>query len=223
MGNFFTSSIGKKVVMSLSGIFLMLFLVVHLVINAFLMIGDGELYNQAAHFMVSNPVMKVIEPILGLGFIIHILYSITLTIQNMKARPVNYKKVDQSKASTWTSRNMFVLGGLILIFLVIHIVNFFYKLKFGEVDMITYDGVAMHDSYALVAGLFKSMWYYCVFYILGAVFLGLHLQHAFQSAFQTLGLNNHIWGKRLIVIGNIYAFVIGFGFAIIPVFFLIFK
>lgn len=220
MSNIFCSSIGKKVIMSLSGLFLIVFLVVHLTINAFLLVGDGELFNLAAHFMSTNPIMHMLEPILGLGFIIHIIYSIIITIQNMRARPVKYAVSNQQDNSTWASRNMFILGGLIGIFLVIHIINFFYKVKFGELTPIVIDGVSMDDTYLLVSSLFK-MPLYSIMYVFGAAFLGLHLYHAFQSAFQTLGVNNQIWRKRWNAIGLIYTLIVAGGFAIIPAYFLI--
>ena len=221
MSKFFTSSVGQKFFMSITGIFLMLFLIVHLSINALLLVGDGELFNVAANFMSSNFVMKIIEPILAIGFILHIIYAVYITLKNQMARPQKYKVANQSKAS-WASRNMFILGGLILIFLVIHLANFFWKIKFGTVASISYDGgQELHDVYGLVAGLLKGWWWYNFIYILGAIFLFLHLTHGFWSAFQTLGWDNDRWIKRLKVISYIYAIIIAGGFATIPIYFLI--
>ncbi|MDY6799903.1 MAG: succinate dehydrogenase cytochrome b subunit [Bacteroidota bacterium] len=221
MSRFFTSSIGQKFFMSITGIFLMLFLVVHLSINSLLLIGDGELFNVAANFMGSNFIMKIIEPILALGLILHILYATYITFKNQKARPQNYKVINRSKTD-WASKNMFILGGLVLIFLVIHLANFFWHVKFGTVDVISYNGgKEIHDIYSLVSGLFINWWWYDVIYILGAVFLFLHLTHGFWSAFQTLGWDNDKWIKRLKVIAYVYAIIIAGGFATIPVYFLI--
>ncbi|HBS84931.1 MAG: succinate dehydrogenase [Bacteroidetes bacterium GWF2_38_335] len=212
MSTFLTSSIGKKLIMSISGLFLIAFLCVHLTLNLLLFAG-ADIYNAAAGFMGSNIIMKIIEPVLGAGFIIHIIYSIILWFQNQKARPVKYKMVDQSESSTWSSRNMIVLGILIVAFLAIHLVNFFYKIKFTDIKV---------TEYQLVTGMFtQEYWYIVVIYVVGAIFLGLHLYHAFQSAFQTLGLNNSIWRKRWDVIGLIYSLIIGLGFAIIPLYFLV--
>lgn len=223
MSTFLTSSIGKKFIMSITGFFLMTFLVVHLSLNLLLLVGDGTLFNLAAHFMVSNPIIKVVEPILGLGFIVHIIYASYITLQNRLARPQSYNQSSASDNSSWPSRNMYILGGLIFVFLVMHIVNFYWKLKFGEAPEVVIDGVHMHDTYALVSGLFMEYWWYDILYMVGAVFLGLHLLHGFWSAFQTLGWSNIVWKKRLGVIGNIYSFVIAGGFFIIPLYFLIFK
>jgi succinate dehydrogenase / fumarate reductase cytochrome b subunit len=220
MSKFFTSSIGQKFFMSITGLFLMMFLLVHLTINSLLLFGDGELFNVAANFMSSNPIMKVVEPILALGFILHIIFAGYITIKNQMARPQKYKVVSKTKVS-WASKNMFILGGLIFIFLVIHLANFFWKVKFGVVATISYEGQDLHDVYGLVAGLFKGWWWYDVLYILGAIFLFFHLTHGFWSAFQTIGWNNEKWICRLKSIAYIYAIIVGGGFAFIPLYFLI--
>ena len=228
MSGFFRSSIGQKFLMSITGLFLILFLAVHLTANAFLLFGSDS-YNLASHFMDTNPLVQIMQPILAIGFIVHILYSSILTIQNMKARPEKYARVDQANSSNWSSRNMFVLGSLVFIFLVMHLINFFWKMKFTGSELlteVTIDGQKVDNAYALVTGLFLDADFgllYSLFYILGALFLGLHLQHGFWSAFQTLGLSNHLWRRRLEIIGNIYALIIACGFAIIPLYLLIFK
>jgi len=220
MSNVFTASIGKKLIMSISGLFLVVFLLVHLCVNSLLLAGDGRLFNLAAHFMATNPVIRIIEPLLALGLIIHILYASTLTLMNQKARPVKYKMVNQSDSSTWASRNMYILGATVLIFLLIHIINFYWKLKFGEVATINYGNGEIDDTYSLVTSLFTNWWWFDLIYITGAVLLGLHLTHAFWSAFQTLGWSNDIWRKRLDVTGIIYSYIIAIGFSVIPLYFL---
>jgi len=219
MSCFLNASVGKKFLVSISGLFLIMFLAVHLTVNLFLLAGQ-ESYNMAAHFMATNPAIKIMEPMLAIGFLLHIGYSAFLTFTNQAARPEKYVMVDQRETSSWPSRNMFVLGGLIFLFLVLHLSNFWVKMKFGEMSYIEYGGVMVQDAYTLVSGSF-TIWWYVLAYVTGAVFLGLHLLHGFQSAFQTLGLNNHIWHRRLIIIGNIYSIVIAAGFSIIPLYFLI--
>ena len=220
MTNFFTSSIGKKFIMSVTGIFLMLFLIVHLTVNSLLMVG-ADAFNETAHFMVTNPVIRVIEPLLALGFIIHIIYSGYLTLQNQYTRPIKFKKLNRRGSSTWMSRNMFILGGLILIFLVIHLINFYWKVRFGEIETTMVNGVEMENVYGLVSSLFIKWWWYDLIYVLGAVFLGLHLSHGFWSAFQTLGWENDTWIIRLKWIGYVFSVIIAAGFASIPLYFLI--
>ncbi len=224
MSKFLTASIGRKFVMSISGIFLMAFIAVHLGLNILLIFDDsGALFNEGAHFMATNPLIKIMEPVLGLGFIIHIIWAFFLEFQNWKARPVKYAKKNMSGASSWASRNMLVLGALVLVFLVIHIINFFWVIKFNphEMSAVTVGGQEMEDTYTLVADLFKGSIAYGIFYILGGILLGLHLSHGFWSSFQTVGLNNKFWLKRWQIIGQIYAIVVALGFACIPLYFML--
>ena len=222
MSNFLSSSIGKKVIMSLSGLFLIAFLCVHLTLNLFLIFDNsGELFNHGANFMATNPVIKIVEPILAIGFIIHIIWASILTLQNQKARPIKYAQRNQSQNATWASRNMYILGGLVLVFLVIHIYNFWWNIKVtGNLEAVVVDGVEMENTYLLVSSLFKSSIVYCGLYIAGAILLGLHLTHGFWSAFQSIGFSNDIWRKRLSALGYIFAVIIAGGFSIIPLYFM---
>ncbi len=225
MSGIFSTSIGKKLVMSISGLFLVMFLLVHLTVNLMLLVDEGETFNKAAHFMATNPAIKIIEPLLAFGFIFHILFSGYLYIRNRKARPVQYAVSATDGLSTWASKNMLILGSTILIFMVLHIANFFWKMRFGDVPTISYDGgiTYMQDAYPLVSGLFINFWWYDVIYIVSAILLGLHLSHGFWSAFQTIGWNNQKWINRLKTAAYIFAAVIASGFSIIPLYFLIFK
>ncbi len=218
MSKFLLASIGRKFMMSITGLFLLIFIAVHLGINLLLIFDDsGELFNQGAHFMATNPLIKIMEPILGLGFLIHIVWSFFLEYQNWKARPVKYKKQDLSGASSWASRNMLILGALVLVFLVMHIIHFFWVIKFNPEHI----EKLVNGEYDLVATLFKESVMYCIFYILGGILLGFHLSHGFWSAFQTLGLNNKYWMKRLQFLAKLYAIVIAVGFSIIPLYFML--
>ncbi len=219
MKSFITASIGKKILVSISGLFLITFLAVHLTVNLFLL-GGQEAYNLIAHFMATDLVISFMEPLLAIGFLLHIGYSVYLTIVNRQTRPEKYSITDQSQSSSWTSQNMFILGGLILIFLVLHLSNFWYIMQFGEMEYVTYGDVAVPDAYSLVTGKF-IIWWQVLIYVAGAVFLGLHLLHGFQSAFLTIGLYNKIWRKRLMVVGTIYSIAIAAGFAVIPLYFLL--
>lgn len=224
MSRFLRASIGQKFIMSVSGLFLILFLAVHLTVNLLLIFDDtGELYNVAAHFMATNPVIGVVEPLLGLGFLVHIIWSFVLEYNNWRARPVKYAKKDKSATSSWASRNMLVLGGIILVFLVIHLYNFYWIMRFNPhlMETVTIDGVHMENSYELVANKFKNFIIHDIIYIISAILLGFHLSHGFWSAFHTLGWNNSNWMNRLQLIGKVYAIVIAVGFSIIPLYFLI--
>ncbi len=223
MSNIFNASIGRKLLMSITGLFLILFLLVHLTINLFLLFGS-DAYNQAAHFMATNPMIKIIEPTLAIGFLVHIIYATILTLQNQKARPEKYAARNAGNSSTWSSRNMYFLGFTVLIFLVIHLLDFYVKIKIlddGSVKDVVVDGETMHDTYTLVQAKFE-IWWFDLIYILGAIFLSLHLSHGLWSAFQTIGINNSHWMKRLKTIAIIYSLIIGVGFSIIPLYFLVF-
>ncbi|MBN1822664.1 MAG: succinate dehydrogenase cytochrome b subunit [Prolixibacteraceae bacterium] len=224
MSKFLTASIGKKFIMSITGIFLMMFILVHLTINLLLIFDDtGELFNKGAHFMATNPVIKIVEPLLGLGFMIHILWSFVISYQNWRARPIRYAKSNPGESSTWASRNMLILGALVLVFLVTHIINFFWIIKFAPDSMESINGTNMENTYKLVSELFIESIPYCIVYIIGAILLGLHLTHGFWSAFQTLGLNNKNWMKRLEWIAKIYAVIVAVGFSVIPLYFMLVK
>ncbi|HIX03734.1 MAG TPA: succinate dehydrogenase cytochrome b subunit [Candidatus Odoribacter faecigallinarum] len=209
MSNFFTSSIGKKFIMSITGLFLILFLCVHLTVNLLLLVSP-EAFNAGCEFM-ALPVIKVIEPILALGFIIHIIWASVLTLQNQKARPTKYALRNQSQNCTWASRNMYILGALVLAFLALHICTIWYNFKFGDIT----------DHYELVSSRLEQP-VYGIIYIIAAILLGLHLSHGFWSAFQTIGFSNQIWRKRLEYVAYFFAFVFGIGFSIIPLYFMIF-
>jgi succinate dehydrogenase / fumarate reductase, cytochrome b subunit len=224
MSKFITASIGKKFIMSISGLFLVVFIAVHLTVNLLLIFDDsGELYNVAAHFMATNPFIRIIEPILGIGFLVHILWSFILEYQNWRARPLKYEKKDTSDNSTWASRNMLVLGLLILVFLVIHIINFYWIIRFrpDSMEMVVIGAYEMEDSYKLVSDLFKSSVIYNIFYVISAILLGFHLSHGFWSGFHTIGLSDKNWMSRLQIIGKIYAVIVAIGFSVIPLYFLI--
>lgn len=213
MSSLLSSSIGKKLIMSLSGLFLVLFILVHLILNSFLMFDStGELFNAGAHFM-AMPIIKFgLQPVLFGGFIIHIIYAMILTIQNMKARPQKYASQNLGNSSSWSSRNMFVLGGLVLVFIVMHLMHFFVPIQIeGNVA----------DDYQLVKNLFtngSTGLVYTMLYVVGAILLGMHLAHGFWSSFQSIGMSNSIWRARLEKVGYIYAIFVAVGFTIIPLY-----
>ncbi len=222
MSNILTSSIGRKLIMSITGLFLILFICVHLSVNLLLIFDDtGVLFNMAAYFMDSNPIIKIIEPLLAVGFAFHLIFATIITIQNQKTRKTKYY-INNKKSSTWTSRNMFILGALILTFLAVHLSNYFYKIKFGTMPTIEIDGILMNNTYLVVSSSFINNFWYSLIYIAAGIFLGLHLTHGFWSAFQTLGWTNTLWLKRLKIIALVYAIIVATGFSIIPIYFLVF-
>ncbi|MCL4482757.1 MAG: succinate dehydrogenase cytochrome b subunit [Bacteroidetes bacterium] len=221
MSSFMSASIGRKFLMSLTGLFLISFLCIHLTLNLFLTFDDsGSLFNLAAHFMATNPIIRIIEPLLAIGFVIHIIWSAWITLENMRARPQKYEYGDQLLSWWAPAKNMFILGGMVLIFLVVHIANFWVKLKFTGVDGVVVNGVEMHNAYALVSNLFLNRWY-DLLYIAGGILIGLHISHGFWSAFQTIGFSNQIWLKRLKAVAFTIGAIFAIGFSYIPIYFMI--
>ncbi|MDR0737947.1 MAG: succinate dehydrogenase, partial [Prevotellaceae bacterium] len=172
MEHIFSSSIGKKLVMSLSGIFLLVFLMVHAVANVLALFGR-EIYNDVCHFMDTNPVIQVMVPVLALGFAIHIIYATYLTYRNLRARGTEtYAVPTKTKASSWAAQNMFVLGLIVVGFLALHLYHFWAKMQLQHFI----GGHASDDPYALVAELFRQPLYAAIYLIwIGA--LWFHLRH----------------------------------------------
>ncbi|MHC1706944.1 MAG: succinate dehydrogenase cytochrome b subunit [Bacteroidales bacterium] len=207
------SSISKKIYMAIAGLFLIVFLVVHLGINLCLLRNDGgEWFNAAANFMSTNYIVKVFEVFLFLGFILHIILGVIVQIQNWMARPQRYR-IEGFSHTSFFSKYMIHTGIIVFIFLVIHMMNFYFvKLGFVPVP----EGIEdKHDFYNMAELLFSNL-NYSVLYIAFMVFLGFHLNHAFQSAFQTLGLNHNKYTPLIKICGNLYSIVVPLGFCIIP-------
>jgi succinate dehydrogenase / fumarate reductase, cytochrome b subunit len=210
--NFFNSSVGSKIMVSLSGLFLCLFLVVHLAINLFALniaTDQGSEFNTYAKFMATYPAIKPLEWILFGGFLLHMIIAVILTLKNWGARPVRYEANKPGENSTWASRFSWLTGILVGVFLVIHIMDFYVPSRFGtERPMI-----------GLIVEIFKNP-VSVVFYLVALVFLAYHLRHGFQSAFQTLGLRVGKYETLIQAIGVIFWLIIPIGFAIIPLYFL---
>lgn len=208
-----TSTIGRKLVMALTGLFLVVFLVVHLTGNFQLLSDDGGLaFNEYAKFMTSNPFIKVTSYGLYFFILLHIVMSIAISRKNRAARPVGYDKVKGSANSSFASRNMGVLGFIILVFLVIHLKSFWYEMHWGVVPM---DANGNKDLFLVVSAAFAQWWYVAI-YVVCMVGLGFHLSHGFWSAFQSLGINHKKYTPFIKKFGVVYAVVISGAFASIP-------
>ncbi len=215
MSNIFFSSIGKKLIMALAGLFLVLFLPVHLGINlTVILFKDPRIFNIAAHFMATNLVIKIIEVVLFGGLILHILYGLIVQTLNWLARPVRYKVANYAQTSFF-SKFVIHTALVILTFLVIHLADFYFKAKFGHVEEVIYNGKHYHDLGTLVIEKFKITGY-VILYIASFLFLGFHLLHGFQSAFQTLGLNHKVYTPLIKTLGVVYSLVVVAGFTTIP-------
>ena len=216
----FSSSIGRKIVMSLTGLFLCTFLVVHLVGNLQLFKhDDGAAFNTYSHFMGTNPIIRTIEWGLVLGFGFHIYEAVLLTRRNQGARPQKYAVSRPEQNSQWTSRNMGLLGSIILVFLIVHLYNFFWRARFGTLDP---DINNNDDLYILVVSSFKQ-WWYVLLYVAAQASLGYHLWHGFGSGFQTLGLNHRKYTPLIKSVGYAFAVVVSAAFAAMPLYFFLFT
>lgn len=210
LGRLITSSIGRKLVMSLTGLFLILFLIVHLGGNLALLSGDnGKFFNEYTEFMSTNPIITAISYFLYAFLLIHAIQGILIWYKNYKSRgSVGYRK-KQASETKWASRNMALLGILIFAFLLLHMGDFWYKIKFG--------GLAYDQMYHRVSVAFQQEWI-VIAYLIGLIALAFHLYHGFQSAFKTLGLNHRKWTPIIHAIGVLYSILIPLGFAIIPIY-----
>jgi len=217
--SFSYSSITKKIWMSLMGLFLMTFLVVHLSINLLLLTDPSrEFFNIAAHFMGTNPIIQLFQWVLFAGFAIHIVLGVILQIQNWIARPTGYK-VKASSEDSFFAKYMIYTGIIIAVFLAIHFANFFLRAKvFHTIPEFILNGVptGMEDMGIVVIRLFE-MPMYVIGYIIALLIVGFHLDHAFQSAFQSLGLYHKKYTPCIKGFGHVYSIVITLGYILIPV------
>lgn len=208
---FLKSSIGKKVVMGLTGLFLVSFLVIHVSINACIFFNDGgQTFNAAADFMAHNPVIRILEIGLLAGLILHAVQALILTMQNKKARPVAYAKVDGAANSKWYSRSMGVLGSLLLMFLVVHFANFWFPTKVAVFSH------QEHNTFESMKVVFDQ-WYFVAIYLLGVGALCYHLLHGVQSAFQSLGLNHKNYTPAIKSFGVWFSIIVSLLFASMPI------
>lgn len=213
----FSSSLGRKLMMALTGLFLISFLAVHLAGNLQLLKDDGgKAFNIYAEFMSTNPVIQTISKGNFAFIIIHVVWSIILSRKNRNARgPQNYA-VTSSKSSIWSSRNMGILGTIILVFLVIHLKDFWAQMHYGGIPTVNYEGKEVRDIYTIVAYWFTKDWYVGL-YVFCMIGVGFHLWHGFTSAFQTLGLNHMKYNPVINFVGKVFAIIVPALFAWIPV------
>ena len=222
---FFTSSVGKKFVMAVTGLSLILFLIVHVTVNAcmwavvFVPGDNGEVFNKAAHWLGQTLVPRVLEIGLFVFFIIHIVQGYVLEVQNRGRRGVGYAVSMGSRGSAWYRKSMGLLGTLILLFLVVHIAYFWIPSRFGGLTDVSDEdtpGKTYHNLYGRMMEVLRIPWI-VVLYIIGCISLAWHLIHGFQSSFRTLGVAN----KRYLVLLNgtgwVFSIVVALLFAMMPV------
>ena len=208
----YDSSVGKKVVMSISGIALILFLTFHAAMNI-VVLFSGEAYNSVCEFLGSN--WYAVAGTLVLAFLValHFVYAFILTLQNRKARGTNrYAVTARPGKVEWASQNMFVLGIIVVLGLLLHLYNFWANMMLAELTgNAGACGIEPTDGAAFIAQTFGNP-VYALIYIVWLVALWFHLTHGFWSAFQTLGINGKTWFCRWKVIGAVYVTVVVLAF-----------
>ena len=208
------SSITKKLIMSISGLFLIVFMLLHMTINFFSVIdsftgkyGAADGLFQAGCDFMALPIITIMVPVLAAGFLVHIAYALILTYGNYKARgPQRYEVANKTKAESWAAKNMFVLGIVVLGIVAFHLNHFWADMQLAE-----WKGEHAASPYDLLNATFGNI-IWVVVYIVWFVALGLHLCHGFWSAFQSIGMSNKVWEKRLTCIGYFVVAVIVLGF-----------
>lgn len=220
-GQYFTSAIGKKLVMAFTGIFLILFLIVHCTVNFCIFVPDqGATFNTFSHFLGTNWIVHLLEVGLFAGFILHIVQGLMLTAQNKSKRPVNYAVNRRRENSRWYSRSMGLLGVLIFLFLIIHLRDFWIHTRFasvfGGVGTVQYDGKEMDALYGQMKLVFSNLWIVIV-YLLGVIALGFHLAHGFSSSFRTLGMTSSRYIPIIRGLGIAFSIIVPLIFASMPV------
>lgn len=217
------SSIGKKLVMSISGIFLVLFLLFHLSMNV-TAVFSTDAYNMICGLLGAN--WYAVVATIGLGAIIaiHFVYAVMLTLQNRKARGNDRYGVNtRPQGVSWASQNMFVIGVVVIGFMILHFSQFWYKMMFAELlghHEVELGGsvVSPQDGAAFIQYYFSQLWV-VIAYLIWYVALWFHLTHGVWSAIHTIGWNNHVWMNRLKVISNVVATLIFLGYAFVTLFF----
>ncbi|MCF8256434.1 MAG: succinate dehydrogenase cytochrome b subunit [Flavobacteriales bacterium] len=214
-------SIVRKVAMALSGFFLLSFLLLHVSINL-LSVCCPAAFDSASHFMGTFWLIQfVMQPVLAFGVVFHLVLGFILELKNRSSRPVKYAFSNAAASSTWMSRNMIITGVMVLLFLGLH----FYDFWFPELNVKYMQG----DMSGLVEGTDRFRYWEELhhkfqdpirvgLYVLAFVFLGLHLMHGFQSAFQSVGFNHRRYTPIIKKLSNIYAIVVPLGFVIVAVY-----
>lgn len=217
------STLGRKVVMALSGGFLIVFLIGHISGNTLLFKNDGgDAFNLYAQFMTTNPAVKILSYLTYASILLHIIYSVLLTMHNKKARKVGYAVTNRGANSAWSSRNMGILGSVILVFIIIHMYSFWFKMHWGEIPRVIIDGAEVKNLYLVVNESFHQLWYVAL-YVISMGILAFHLSHGFSSAFQTLGLNHKKYTPFIKKVGVAFSILVPTGFAAMPVFMYLFR
>ena len=215
----FSSSIGRKFLTALTGLFLVFFLIGHVIGNLLIFKADGgRAFNEYTEFMTSNLGILIVRYLLYAAILAHVIITLLLTIHNRKARPVGYKEAKATPYVSWSARNMGILGTLVLVFIVLHMSHFWYSLKWGVVPMVSYaEGSEIKNLYFVLLSVFSETWI-VILYVVMMVFLALHLLHGFQSAFQSLGWRHKKYWPIIQKVGFWFSIIVPLVFATMPLY-----
>jgi succinate dehydrogenase / fumarate reductase cytochrome b subunit len=219
--SFIWSTVGRKLVIALTGLSLFLFIIAHLTGNLTLVFGGSNAFNTYAHRLTSlGPLLYVVEFLLAATFIFHMTLAIITTLQNKSARKDKYvmlKSAGRVSKKTISSRSMIYSGIIIITFTIIHLITFKYGpgIKEGYVTVLGNENV--RDLFRLVVEEFQKEWY-VIWYVFAMLFLGFHLRHGFWSAFQSLGMNNPALSRVLYPLGLMFAIILALGFIFLPLY-----
>ena len=208
----------RKSIIAGTGLFLCLFLVVHLSANCMLLLPEDSaraMYNSYSTLLRESPLVQIVAYVLYLSIIFHIVYALIVTVKNRRAKPTKYALNRSRENSSWASQNMGLIGVFILIFIVVHLANFWARIKLGLGEGVGVDPAGNKDVYAVTYSLFQNI-YYVVFYALLMIPLGFHLHHGLKSAFKSMGFYHK---KGLILVSKLslyYAIIMAVLFGIIP-------
>ncbi|HYC40629.1 MAG TPA: succinate dehydrogenase cytochrome b subunit [Chitinophagaceae bacterium] len=227
-----TSSIGKKWVMALTGLFLILFLVIHVSLNSCIYYDltifnpddNGRMFNKAAYWMGNGWLIRLLEIGLFIGFLIHIIQGWVLAVQNKARRGINYRVPMGARGSTWYSKSMGLLGTLLFLFLVMHISHFWVPSRVTGLPPVAYEAglspgsyrYEVHDLFGRMVEVFQNPWI-VILYVVGCISLAWHLLHGFQSAFRTIGLSNPKYIRLVQATGAAFSVIVPLLFALMPV------
>ncbi|MEZ4887613.1 MAG: succinate dehydrogenase cytochrome b subunit [Chitinophagales bacterium] len=208
----------RKSIIAATGLFLCLFLIVHLSANCILLLPETtarEMYNSYSTLLRENPLIKLVAYALYLSIILHTVYALLVTLHNRKAKPQKYAVNHTNENSSWTSQNMGLIGIFILLFIVVHLANFWARIKLGMGEGVGVDSLGNKDVYEVTSSLFHNI-YYVVFYSILMIPLGFHLHHGLKSAFKTLGFYHKNGLKIVSKVALVYALIVSILFGIIP-------
>ena len=215
ISEFCHSSVGRKMIVAITGVILILFVIGHLLGNLQIFIGPDWINAYSQHLHDLGPILWMIRAFLLANVILHIYFTILLAIENRRARPEAYRDRNYVKAS-WASRHMVVSGLVVLAFVIYHLAHFTFRATDARFALLRHDAMGRYDVFSMMVYGFQNV-YVSIFYVVGLFLLTLHLTHGSSSFFQSLGLNDYRMTPKLAIAGRIFAWMLFIGYTSIPI------